>query len=469
MSRTALAVSLTLAAALAALAGSTTALSATSPPPLEPQTLLNGALSAPGGTQPTPCHRAYMPNRAGVATRSVDVSGPGQVTVRLAGTEGDWDVAVFDATGRALAADASPDAQEVAIGYTAGGRLDVQACRRSGTAAAVPATLEFAGSPPRRARAGRRPTRPSSSASSRPRQAPEGPAARARPRHDRARRQADASASCSTAPRMSRRSARPASAGACSSPTSPPQSRQPARRRRRATPLAPPAPTCPSGRDTYRTLADYNAELKALADDNPGLVRLITLPNKTWLGKDVLGVEITENVTRNDGKPAFLNLGVHHAREWPSGEHAMEWAIELINGFKSGDAARDEHRPQQPQHRRPDRQPGRLRGLAQRRRRARRGPRRVRRRHRLPRRRGRDRRRVPAQELPPSGRLGGRQLHDVGRPGRERRRPEPQLRRPVGRPGRRPEQPARPDLPRPRPVLRARDAQHPVRSSRATR
>ena len=40
----------------------------------------------------------------------------------------------------------------------------------------------------------------------------------------------------------------------------------------------------------------------------------------------MLGLEITENVTANDGKPAFLNMGVHHAREWPSGEHAMEWA-----------------------------------------------------------------------------------------------------------------------------------------------
>ena len=55
------------------------------------------------------------------------------------------------------------------------------------------------------------------------------------------------------------------------------------------------------------------------------------------MGKDVLGIEITENVSRNDGKPAFLNMGAHHAREWPSGEHAMEWGIELINGFKSGD------------------------------------------------------------------------------------------------------------------------------------
>ena len=31
-------------------------------------------------------------------------------------------------------------------------------------------------------------------------------------------------------------------------------------------------------------------------------------------------------------------MGVHHAREWPAGELTMEWAIELINGYKKGDA-----------------------------------------------------------------------------------------------------------------------------------
>ena len=31
-------------------------------------------------------------------------------------------------------------------------------------------------------------------------------------------------------------------------------------------------------------------------------------------------------------------MGVHHAREWPSGEHAMEWAYELVNGYKANNA-----------------------------------------------------------------------------------------------------------------------------------
>ena len=88
----------------------------------------------------------------------------------------------------------------------------------------------------------------------------------------------------------------------------------------------------------YRTLADYNAELKDLAAKNPNLVKLFTMPEKTYGGKDVLGIEITENVARNDGKPAFFNMGVHHAREWPAGELTMEWALELINGYKKGDA-----------------------------------------------------------------------------------------------------------------------------------
>src|SRR3712207_5809723 len=61
------------------------------------------------------------------------------------------------------------------------------------------------------------------------------------------------------------------------------------------------------------------------------------MPNKTWLGRTVMGIEITTDVNVDNGKPAFLNMGVHHAREWPSGEHAMEWAYELVNGYKSGD------------------------------------------------------------------------------------------------------------------------------------
>jgi hypothetical protein len=95
----------------------------------------------------------------------------------------------------------------------------------------------------------------------------------------------------------------------------------------------------PSGRTTYRRLFDYENEMRDLAEQNPDIVTPIALPNQTYEGRTVQGIEITTNpANKADGKPVFLQMGVHHAREWPSGEHAMEWAYELIEGYRAGDA-----------------------------------------------------------------------------------------------------------------------------------
>jgi hypothetical protein len=317
---------------------------------LDATTALDAPLTANPGEAAGACHRAYRPRAAGVAARDARLSGAGSLEVRLDGDEGDWDVAVFDAAGNVLAADASPDAQEVASGFALkGGVVRVQACRRAGDAASVPATLEHSAIAPGAAEA----------------------AAKADPPQlvnvitpTRAQRQqlieldldmtehggaeslgvvlhgAEDEAALRKAglrwvvvvgdlvaeDRAARLSERRAAAAAASR-----GSATASGVRARATAL-------PSGRTTYRTLADYNAELKDLAAKNPNLVKLFTMPEKTYGGKDVLGIEITENVGRNDGKPAFFNMGVHHAREWPSGELAMEWAIELVNGYKKGDA-----------------------------------------------------------------------------------------------------------------------------------
>jgi hypothetical protein len=90
----------------------------------------------------------------------------------------------------------------------------------------------------------------------------------------------------------------------------------------------------PSGRTQYRRLGDYEQELKTLAATYPDLVKPLTLPNLSVEGRQVHGIEITTNAANTaDGKPVFLNMGVHHAREWPSSEHAMEWAYELLTGY----------------------------------------------------------------------------------------------------------------------------------------
>jgi hypothetical protein len=95
----------------------------------------------------------------------------------------------------------------------------------------------------------------------------------------------------------------------------------------------------PSGRDTYRTLGEYEADLRALAAANPGLVRLFTLSRRSLEGREIVGVEISDNVAATgDGKPVFLMMGLHHARAWPSGEHSIEFAIDLVKGYTAGNA-----------------------------------------------------------------------------------------------------------------------------------
>ena len=91
----------------------------------------------------------------------------------------------------------------------------------------------------------------------------------------------------------------------------------------------------PSGANEYRRLPDYELELKRLAMQYPGLVKPITLHNRTIEGREVQGIEITKDPGADDGKPIFLQLGVHHAREWPSSEHAMEFAYDLLRGYGS--------------------------------------------------------------------------------------------------------------------------------------
>lgn len=98
----------------------------------------------------------------------------------------------------------------------------------------------------------------------------------------------------------------------------------------------------PSGRTSYRTLPEINAELDQLAKDYPTLVKPLTLERTSVEGRTVRGIEITTNAANvDDGKPVFLMMGAHHAREWPSVEHSMEWAHELLKGYATDGRARN--------------------------------------------------------------------------------------------------------------------------------
>ena len=267
----------------------------------------------------------------------------GSVAAVLQAAEGDWDVAIFDKqTGRRVAGGAGFGPSEVASGFLGGGRtMIVQACRRSGSSSA---RLQVRAEAVPSAGLEHRPSlvKVFVADSSQKRQIDQlgfdvtehagqnyvevvayGAEDLARltklgfryemvsedlVAEDRVRATTDRSFAQKGSTRSGRASLRAA------------------------------GDVVPSGRTEYRHLADYEADLKRLVAENPGLVKPIVLKEKTIEGRAVNGVEITTNVEKiNDGKPVFAQLGVHHAREWPSGEHAIEWAFEVVNGVKSGD------------------------------------------------------------------------------------------------------------------------------------
>ena len=86
----------------------------------------------------------------------------------------------------------------------------------------------------------------------------------------------------------------------------------------------------PGERTDYRRLADVEADLRTLAEQNPGRARLFELPFVTFEGRRVLGIEIARNVDAVDGRPTFHVDGVHHAREWPAVEMSIMWAFDLL-------------------------------------------------------------------------------------------------------------------------------------------
>ncbi|MCW3011482.1 MAG: hypothetical protein JWO90_1886 [Solirubrobacterales bacterium] len=332
-------------ASLALLAAASPAAAATGELPLTK--VFEGRLAPAAGTTGVACQAAYRPGTPGVATREVVVpAGLAVLEAAMTGSGGDVDLAIFDASGRAIAAGASPDAQEVASGWTLlGGTLRVQACRRDGDTRDVGIVLERATLPSTASAATARANPPQLVDVLAPTQAERtrvaglgldltehaGRDSVGVVLHDADDRAALTRAGLrwkvvvpdlvaqDVAARREERAATAARAAAGERVTN----------GARAVPI--------TERTTYRTLADYETDLKALATENPGLVKLITLNNKTLGGRDVLGVEIAKDVNVDDGKPAFLNMGVHHAREWPSGENAMEWALELVRGVKSGD------------------------------------------------------------------------------------------------------------------------------------
>jgi hypothetical protein len=86
----------------------------------------------------------------------------------------------------------------------------------------------------------------------------------------------------------------------------------------------------PSGRTTYRTYEEYNADMEALAAANPTLVAVKIAPYLSIEGRQVKYLEITNNVSAKDGKPVIFNMGAIHGNETPAAEDSIEFAYDVI-------------------------------------------------------------------------------------------------------------------------------------------
>jgi hypothetical protein len=301
---------------------------------LEPLAPVHRALTVSDAVSRSNCATTNLAGKRGVTTTSWTTPRAVSVAAKLDGPAGnDWDLAVFDhATGKRVTGSGAWGASEVVQTFAAGGRrLDFQACRVKGGASSVPLTIYAVGLPKVETHA---------------------PVTEKLVHIEVPNRQAYGMLN-----RLGIDMVENATATGVDAVVRTPQEldllkhagfpttvriadmaafdRQQTARNRAYTASAGAAGSAlPSGRTEYRHLEDYNAELKKLRDAYPAIVTSVTLPKKTFLGRETMGVEISSDVNRaDDQKPVSFIMGVHHAREWPAGENTMEFAIYLAQQF----------------------------------------------------------------------------------------------------------------------------------------
>jgi len=300
------------------------------------------ALAAPAGAATLTAERAVdeacstgdRSGEPGVATQEISAPGVSMISAELSGAEGNWDLAVIDSeTGDVVAASSYADSTEIAEGFSAGsGDLLIQACRRTGddptaevsfdstelTQEAPPLQIVRVSTPDETVENALASTGLDVTERGGPGYVdvllhnPAEGALLADEGFHFTVVEPDLLAS-SLADRTAER--RVARAGGGSG-----------------------LPSGDAGPNdgTYRRLFDYSEELQQLADDNPKLVKKFNLKKRTYLDRPVEAISVGKNVQKKDGRAAFLMMGAHHAREWPSAEHTLEFAYELINGYNDG-------------------------------------------------------------------------------------------------------------------------------------
>lgn len=290
------------------------------------------AIAAPASAGVT--HLPTVERALTAASASTTYVAPmsGFVTVQLGAAGGDWDLALRDArTGATLARSAAFGSQEVAQAWvTAGQRLVVAGTRTSGSPATARVAIDFANA------AQPRPTRQSMVRIPRVSQRV----------YDQltskgidleemsiGRNWMDVFVSSPAKLSVFERLGIPYKVRVADLAARDARSRAREAARARAGVRG----LVPSGRTTYRRLADFQTDMKAITDAHPDFARPVTI-GTTFQGRAIQGIEFSKDVARtDDGKPTYFLMGVHHAREWPSAEMAMEFMTLLAQKFGATD------------------------------------------------------------------------------------------------------------------------------------
>lgn len=90
----------------------------------------------------------------------------------------------------------------------------------------------------------------------------------------------------------------------------------------------------------YHSSLELDTELRLLEQAHPGLTRVVEL-GTSLEGRKISGLKISDNVDRDEGEPAALFLGCHHAREWISVEIPFLFGKYLLENYATNPGVRD--------------------------------------------------------------------------------------------------------------------------------
>ena len=85
----------------------------------------------------------------------------------------------------------------------------------------------------------------------------------------------------------------------------------------------------------YRSFADYEQELHQIAEQYPDIAELHVI-GESHEGNPIYALEISDSLGET-GEPESVHMALYHAREWPTGEMAMNLAHHLTDGYGEND------------------------------------------------------------------------------------------------------------------------------------